>query len=58
MAEAHATKYSIHPGGTKLYKNLKRTFGWNNMKNDMAEYVNKCLLCQKVKAKHQRPVGE
>ena len=28
------------------------------MKKDVVEYVNKCLICQKVKAEHQRPLGE
>jgi len=28
------------------------------MKKDVAKYVNKCLICHKVKAEHQRPVGE
>jgi len=28
------------------------------MKKDVAEYVNKCLTCQKVKAEHQCPVDE
>ena len=28
------------------------------MKKEVAEYVAKCLTCQKVKAEHQRPGGE
>jgi len=28
------------------------------MKNEAAEHVDKCLTCQKVKAEHQRPVGQ
>ena len=28
------------------------------MKKEVAEYVDKCLTYQKVKADHQRPVGE
>jgi hypothetical protein len=28
------------------------------MKTDVAEYVNKCLTCLKVKAEHQRPSGQ
>ena len=27
------------------------------MKRDVAEYVSKCLTCQKAKAEHQRPSG-
>jgi len=58
LAEAHNTRYSIHPGGTKMYRDLKQYFWWDNMKREIAEYVDRCLTCQKVKAKHQRPVGE
>ena len=28
------------------------------MKKKVAEYVDRCLTCQKVKAEHQHPVGE
>ena len=28
------------------------------MKREIAEYVDQCLTCQKVKAEHQRPMGE
>jgi len=41
-----------------MYQDLKETFWWNNMKRDVARFVDKCLTCQKVKAEHQRPVGE
>ena len=26
------------------------------MKKNVAEYVSKCLVCQQVKAKHQKPI--
>ena len=58
MAEAHNTKYSIHPRGTKMYIDLRQIFWWNNMKKDTAKYASKCLSSQKVKAKHQRLIGE
>ncbi|XP_074282738.1 uncharacterized protein LOC141607280 [Silene latifolia] len=38
LTEAHATPYSVHPGGDKLYKDLKKTFWWPNMKKEVAEY--------------------
>jgi len=28
------------------------------MKKEVVEYVDKCLTCQKIKAEHQRPIGE
>ncbi|GKA40605.1 putative reverse transcriptase domain-containing protein [Tanacetum coccineum] len=32
-------------------------YWWPRMKNDIAEFVSKCLTCLKVKAEHQRPSG-
>jgi len=43
MSGAHNTKYSMDPGGTKMYRDLRQTFWWSNMKRDMAEFVDKCL---------------
>jgi len=53
LDEGHNTLHSVHPGGTKLYKNLNYAFWWSNMKQEVADYVAKCLTCQKVKIKHQ-----
>jgi len=58
LEEAHNTRYSVHLGGTKMYWDLRQFFWWENMKREIAEYVDKCLTCQKVKDEHQRPVGE
>lgn len=55
---AHRSRYAIHPGTTKLYKYLKRQFWWNGMKKDVADYVSRCLTCQRVKAGHQKPAGK
>ena len=57
MKEAHFFAYSIHPGSTKMYHDLKDTYWWNGMKKDIAEFVSKCLTCQQVKLEHQRPSG-
>jgi hypothetical protein len=56
LREAHDSAYSIHPGSTKMYKDLKTQYWWNGMKRDVMEYVALCDTCQRVKAKHQRPV--
>lgn len=55
--DAHATPYSIHPRGTKMYNDLKRHFWWPGMKKDVARFVGECLTCQQVKSEHQRPAG-
>jgi len=41
-----------------MYRDLRQFFYWDNMKKEITEYVDKCMTCQKVKAEHQRPVGE
>ncbi|WVZ76559.1 hypothetical protein U9M48_024524 [Paspalum notatum var. saurae] len=55
LSEAHNTAYSIHPGSTKMYHDLKERFWWYVMKRAVAEYVAVCDTCQRVKAEHQRP---
>nr|GFC40066.1 putative reverse transcriptase domain-containing protein [Tanacetum cinerariifolium] len=57
MHESHKSKYSIHPGSTKMYQDLRKLYWWPNMKADVATYVGKCLTCAKVKAKHLKPSG-
>ena len=37
MVEAHSSRYSIHPGSTKMYHDLKQIYWWDGMKKDIAE---------------------
>nr|AAR89003.1 putative polyprotein [Oryza sativa Japonica Group]ABF96826.1 retrotransposon protein, putative, Ty3-gypsy subclass [Oryza sativa Japonica Group] len=55
LTEAHQTQYSIHPGSTKMYQDLKEKFWWVSMRREIAEFVALCDVCQRVKAEHQRP---
>ncbi|KAG8503456.1 hypothetical protein CXB51_001429 [Gossypium anomalum] len=57
LQEAHSGYFSIHPGSTKMYNDLKKMYWWNGMKRDISEFVFKCLICQQVKAEHQVPSG-
>ncbi|XP_073153876.1 uncharacterized protein [Henckelia pumila] len=57
MSEAHASPYSIHPGSTKMYRDLRTLYWWPGMKGDIGRFVSECLTCQQVKAEHQRPAG-
>ena len=57
LEEAHSGSFAIHPGSTKMYQDLKMSFWWSGMKRDVSEFVTKCLVCQRVKAKHQVPSG-
>nr|GEZ03664.1 reverse transcriptase domain-containing protein [Tanacetum cinerariifolium] len=57
MHELHKSKYSIHPGSTKMYQDLRKLNWWPNMKADIATYVSQCLTCTKVKVEHLKPSG-
>ncbi|GJU78271.1 putative reverse transcriptase domain-containing protein, partial [Tanacetum coccineum] len=52
-----AIEYSIHPSSDKMYQDLKKLYWWPNMKAIIAEYVDKCLTCSRVKAECQKPSG-
>jgi hypothetical protein len=53
LREALESAYSIHPGGNKMYHDLKATYWRYGMKSDVAEYVVLCDTCQGVKTEHQ-----
>ncbi|KAF8048090.1 hypothetical protein N665_2680s0001 [Sinapis alba] len=57
MGQSHKSKFSVHPGLNKMYKDMKRYYHWVHMKTDVAELVAKCPTCQLVKAEHQVPSG-
>jgi transposase InsO family protein len=57
MKEAHDSTYSIHPGNTKMYKDLKTRDLWKDMRRDIAHYVAYCDTCSRVKIEHQKPAG-
>ena len=45
IAESHGSIYSIDPGSTKMYHDLKQIYWWDGMKKDIAEYVANCPNC-------------
>jgi hypothetical protein len=57
LKEADDSDYSIHPGSTKMYQDLKQKYWWYGLKRDVAAHVAMCDVCQRVKAEHQRPAG-
>ena len=54
LEEAHKSEFTMHPGITKMYQDLKKMFWWPGMKSDVVRLVNKCLVYQKVKIENQR----
>jgi len=55
LKDAHNSTLTTHPRGTKMYHNLKTHYWWNGMKRDIADFVARCLTCQRVKTEHQKP---
>jgi hypothetical protein len=53
--EAHTSKYSIHPGSTKMYYGLEVQFWWTRMKHETTWYVAECDMYRRVKDDHMRP---
>ena len=45
LQEAHYGSFSIHPGNTKMYKDLKTSYWWSGMKKDIFDFVSKCMVC-------------
>ena len=46
LEEAHKSRYTIHPGSTKMYHDLRKHFWWPHMKKEIAEFVARCAICQ------------
>ncbi|KAI3821819.1 hypothetical protein L1987_09392 [Smallanthus sonchifolius] len=57
LNEAHKSKYSMHPGAKKMYKDLKTHYRWPNIKSSIAQYIGKCLTCLQVKIEHYKLGG-
>jgi hypothetical protein len=57
LDEAHLSRYSIHPGSTKMYHDLKQHYWWTKMKIEIARYVARCDTCRRVKAIHMKTTG-
>jgi hypothetical protein len=57
LYEAHLSKFSMHPGSTKMYHDLKPLYWWNRMKREIAQYVSECDTYQRIKASHLKSAG-
>jgi hypothetical protein len=57
LDKAHLSQYSIHPGSTKMYQDLKQHYSWTKMKVEIARYVVRCDTYRRVKAVHMKTAG-
>jgi hypothetical protein len=58
LDEAHLSKFTIHLGSTKMYRDLRENFWCSNMNGEIAEYVSGCDTCQWIKASHLKTAGQ
>ena len=57
LAEAHNSRYSIHPGATKMYRDLRKVYWLNGMKRDIEDFVSKCPNFQQFKVDDEKLGG-
>jgi hypothetical protein len=57
LKEMHNVPYVGHPGYQKTVATIKSHYFWPGMKKEIAEYIAKCMECQKVKVEHRHPTG-
>ena len=46
LREFHCSRFAVHPGGTKMYHDLRRQYYWSGMKRHVRDFVRRCLTCQ------------
>ena len=57
LREFHCSRFAVHPGGMKMYRDLRCRYCWNEMKRHVEDFVRRCLTCQHVKVEHHKPTG-
>jgi hypothetical protein len=57
LDKAHTLRYSIHPGSTKMYHNIRQQFWWTRMKRETTRYVSECDTYRKIEDDYMKPGG-
>lgn len=57
LEEAHKGAFTIHPGPSNMYQDLKKDYWWSGTKKDIVEYVPEYIVCQQVRIGHQKLGG-
>jgi hypothetical protein len=53
LKEMHDVSYAGYLSYQKTITVVRRNFFWSGMKKDVADYIARCMECQKVKAQHR-----
>jgi Integrase zinc binding domain/Integrase core domain len=54
MCLVHLPRLAAHPGGTRMYATLRKSFYWLTMAKDIYQFVAKCPSCAKSRLKRNR----
>ena len=46
LREFHFSRFAVHPGGTKMYHDLRRQYYRSGMRKHVGEFVHHYLTCQ------------
>ena len=57
MKETHDVPYVGHLGYQKIVAAVRKQYYWPSMKNDVPQYIARCMECQKVKVENRHPAG-
>ena len=57
LVKAHKSRYSIPPGDTKMYHDLREVNWWNGIKRHITDFVSRFPNCHKVNVEHHKPCG-
>ena len=44
LREFHCSRFAVHPGGTKMYQDLRRQYYLSRMKRHVRDFVRRCLM--------------
>ena len=58
LKEFHCSHFVVHLGGMKMYHDLHFQYYWSGMKQQVGDFVRRCLMCQQVKAEHRSVASE
>ena len=57
LHETHNVPYAGHPGYQNIVATIKSHYFWPGMKKEIAEYITRCMECQKVKVENRHLAG-
>jgi hypothetical protein len=49
MGDMHGSKFAGHPCARTMSEKLKRYAAWPNMVSDISDFVDKCIICDKLR---------